>query len=182
MQWIKVSAAFLILSAAASQADAGLFDCFKHQPTCCAPAPTCCHVEPSCCAPAPTCCHTAPSCCAPAPCHVAPTCHAPAACHVAPSCCAPMETCCPDVCYEEYCCPPKHQCCIAKFFSKLWQLRKAEKPLDHGPHGLEQPRLHGLVSLENPGRPWPKQKNQNSRDASPHPGCFFFWLKFHVSC
>ena len=119
MQWIKVSAAFLILSAAASQAEAGLFDCFNHQPSCCAPAPTCCHVQPSCCAPVPT-------CCTPAPCHVAPTCQAPApAYHVAPSCQAPIETCCPDVCYEEiYCCPPKPKCCLLRCFSKLWSCEK----------------------------------------------------------
>ena len=50
-------------------------------------------------------------------------------------------------------------------------LRTTEKPLDHGPHG------HGLVRPQNPGHPLAETKNQNSRDASPHPGCFFHLTK-----
>jgi hypothetical protein len=38
MQWIKLSAAMMILSAA-TQANAGLFDCCKKDPVCCAPSP-----------------------------------------------------------------------------------------------------------------------------------------------
>ena len=107
MRWINVCAAFLMLSAAASQAQAGLFDCLCHaEPTCCAPAP-------SCCAPAPSCCEVAPSCCAPAP-------------VCAPTCAVPVETCCPPVCCEPvyYCPPPEHKCCLCKFFGGMWNMEQ----------------------------------------------------------
>ena len=44
-----------------------------------------------------------------------------------------------------------------EFLLETVELRKTEKPLDHGPHGhghgLEQLGLHGLVSPYDPGHP-----------------------------
>lgn len=116
MKWMTLSAAMLLCSV--SSANAGLFDCFKKEASCCAPAPMCCE-EPSCCAPAPKCCHVEPTCCAPAACAPAncapacePTCCAPApkCCHVEPSCCAPTPSCV-SVC-EPTCAAPEKKCCL----------------------------------------------------------------------
>jgi hypothetical protein len=109
MQWIKLSAAMMILSAA-TQANAGLFDCCKKDPVCCAPAPLCCDVQPTCFAPAPMHCHAAPSCCAPA----ATCCDAHPVSHYAPV----YDACsCGPACN---CCPPKKQCCL----HRLWDCEK----------------------------------------------------------
>lgn len=115
MKWFTLSAAMLVCCFSAVDAKAGLFDCCKHEPACCAPAPVCCNVAPSCCAPTPHCCNVTPSCCAPA-CAPAcgptcgPTCGPIGGSACAPSCCAPAPTCCNVA--PSCCAPAGHHCCL----------------------------------------------------------------------